>query len=397
VTAGPVERGDGPQKTPRASIVVPAFNEESGLSVVLEELNQLRGHFEIVVVDDGSTDRTAEVAAASPVRVVRHDRNSGKAEAVRTGINSTQSDSLVFIDGDGTYPATAIPDIVAALDRFDFVMGRRQFKQGNIHPVNRAGNWLFRSAIRLLYGFKAGDPLTGLYGLRRSAVERLDLQSEGFGIETEIASKASATGLSIGEVPIEYRERVGASKLRPFRDGFKIIQTIGALLFFYNPSLLFVYPGAVLFAVPFLMAVILYLDDIRIGGVNFSDHALLVSAMASLAGFQILLYGSIANLYAVAHKFTRADRLTGILLSRRLGNILLAVGLLCSAFALTTGVVLWTDWATTGYGAFRATKDAVIVAAAGIYGIEILFSAVFVGQLAREVRHTLLKTSISRP
>jgi glycosyltransferase involved in cell wall biosynthesis len=380
----------------RATVIVPAHNEAESLPIVLKELEQLGQDIEIVVVDDGSTDDTANIAATYRCRILRHDSNKGKAEAIRTGIAAASSEKVIFIDADNTYPTAAIPQLIEALDKHDLVTGRRMFSKENIRLTNRVGNWLFSTAIKRLYGFQPNDPLTGLYGLRRTIALQMRLDSEGFGIETEMCAKAAAMHLSTLEIPIAYRERVGESKLRPFRDGYLILRTLGGLLPFYNPTVLFVLPGLCLMLLCFVLGSYLYFDNIRIGEAGFSQTGLLVAAMGSLAGFQILLFGSIANLYAVAHKFTRPDRLTRLLLWKHLGTITLILGFVLATFALAVGLVLYFDWASKGYGPFLAEKEAIVATVAGIYGIELIFSSIFVGQLAREVRHLLRLAALER-
>lgn len=380
----------------RASVIVPAHNEEESLPIVLDELQALGEDIEVVVVDDGSTDRTAEIASHYRCRLVQHESNRGKAEAIRTGIAAASAEKIIFIDGDDTYPASAVPQLIDALEDHDLVTGRRMFSKENIRLTNRIGNWLFSTAIKRLYGFKPNDPLTGLYGLRKAVAQQMRLDSEGFGIETEMCAKAAAMNLRTLEIPIAYRERVGESKLRPFRDGYLILRTIGGLLIFYNPTALFVLPGASLLLACFTLGAYLYFDNIRIGEAGFSQTGLLVAAMGSLAGFQILLFGSIANLYAVAHKFTRPDSLTRLLLGKHLGSATLVIGFVLALFALVVGLVLYFDWAAKGYGPFTAEKEGIVATVSGIYGVELVFSSIFLGQLAREVRHLLRLAALEK-
>jgi glycosyltransferase involved in cell wall biosynthesis len=213
--------------TVKNTIIIPAYNEEQGLPIVLTKIfSIIDDTFEILVVDDGSTDNTAEVARQYPCRVVEHAVNSGKGKAMMTGIREAYGENIIFIDADDTYPTETILEIAEALNDYDYVVASRSKGKKHIPAFNRIGNAIFRNSIRYIYGFKAYDPLTGLYGLKKSYLERMDLRSKGFGIEAEISIKASSMGLSIKDIPIAYGERIGEAKLNGLKDGYKIACTI---------------------------------------------------------------------------------------------------------------------------------------------------------------------------
>lgn len=213
-----------------ATVVLPAYNEEIGLSALLPSLLELsRDRFEVVVVDDGSTDSTASLAASFGCRVVRHAANAGKGVAVRTGLMAARGEKVIVMDADDTYPADAVVEIINRLDDCEMVVGTRTLGRQNIPLLNRFGNAVLTSAIRLASGSRWTDPLTGLYGLRRSVLERMDLRSTGFSLEAEIAIKSVGLGLRVVDHPIVYRARAGASKLHPLRDGIRIAAVINAL------------------------------------------------------------------------------------------------------------------------------------------------------------------------
>ena len=215
---------------PRATVIVPAYNEEGGLAAVLNELReQLDESIEILVVDDGSTDRTAAVAEASGARLVRHPRNRGKGAALRTGLEHAAGERIVLIDADGTYPVREIPRMLDLLDSNDLVLGARRVGRANIPRLNRLGNAVFSTGIRTLSGLRAADPLTGLYATWRHHLRAMDLRSQGFGIETEITMKSAALGLVVADHAIPYGSRVGRTKLRPLRDGTAIALTMARL------------------------------------------------------------------------------------------------------------------------------------------------------------------------
>lgn len=213
-----------------ATVIVPAYNEEHGLAAVLHQLRPLRqSGVEVLVVDDGSQDRTAMVGRAAGVEVVARRRNGGKGAAIRSGLAAVTTDRVIVIDADGTYPVHEIPAMIRLLDDHDIVLGSRIMGRGNIPLLNRLGNGALRLAIRAVSGFRSADPLTGLYGLRREHVHALDLRSNGFGIEAEIAIKSAWLGLRAVDHPIAYGARIGDSKLHPVRDGLVIGRTIAGL------------------------------------------------------------------------------------------------------------------------------------------------------------------------
>lgn len=213
-----------------ATVVLPAYNEEIGLSALLPSLVELsRDRFEVVVVDDGSTDGTASLAESFGCRVVRHAENAGKGVAVRTGLSAARGDKVIIMDADDTYPVDAVLEIINRLDECEMVVGVRTLGRKNIPPLNRFGNAVLTTAIRIASGSRWTDPLTGFYGLRRTVLERMDLRSNGFSLEAEIAMKSVRLGLRVVDHPIVYRARAGASKLHPVRDGIRIAGTIASL------------------------------------------------------------------------------------------------------------------------------------------------------------------------
>ena len=230
---------DNQGKAIATTVIVPAFDEEEGISVVLAKLfSLLDDSFEIIVVDDGSSDRTAEVAQAFPCRVIRHGVNRGKGEALKSGIREAKGEAVIWLDADDTYPVEPIPKMAAALhDGYDLVFTSRQGGRGEIPRLNRLGNSIISWSVRTLYGFEGSDPCTGLGGVRKGHLQRMNLTGQRFTIDSEIALKAGRMGLRVLDIPIQYRERIGQAKLSGVKDGFQIaVGILAHLLWRPSPS-----------------------------------------------------------------------------------------------------------------------------------------------------------------
>ena len=214
-----------------ATIVIPAYNEEEGLGVVLESLfRSVDGQCEVLVVDDGSSDATSAVASRFRCGVIRHGRNRGKGEAMKTGVRHARGESVIFIDADGTYPTDAIPRMTEALESCDVVYCSRASGRDNIPRLNQLGNALFQGIMRRVYGFEAGDYATGLYGIKKRHLQNMRISSRGFAIEPEIAIKACRMKLKVHDIPIHYQPRIGKAKLSGPSAGFDHLRTMMKLL-----------------------------------------------------------------------------------------------------------------------------------------------------------------------
>jgi glycosyltransferase involved in cell wall biosynthesis len=391
----PLERGEPVAAHPLTSVILPAYNEAEALPGVLGELSRvLDEHYEIIVVDDGSSDETAAIAGRFPCRILRHSRNRGKGAAIRTGLNHALGQYIVVSDADGTYPADAIPRIAELLAAYDLVRCKRPRNSEHMPVVNRVGNWLFDQLLSLLHGLDGADHLSGLYGLRRAAVLRLNLVSSGFDIEAEIGVKARVRGLRVAAFPVDYQPRVGEKKLRAFQDGFHILSRIIALVLLYNPLLTFVIPGLLILALMLGGALLLSRGPVVTPYFGLSIHSFIVAALGSLAAFQLITFGMSAALYAVEAGDTPPRWLVR-LSSRplRLGTAIIGFGLTLAA--LVDMGVLIGRWILAGLpGLFDETRALVLASAVLVGGLQLLSAAlylsIFAGRLQRLEKEALL-------
>ena len=372
---------------PRTSVIIPAYNEEEGLAIVLGKLLPLIDEtYEVIVVDDGSTDGTRDVAADFSCRVVTHATNQGKGQAMKTGIRAARGENLIFIDADDTYPVELIPRMAGELNKVDMVVGSRKRGKEQIPAFNRVGNAIFRGAIRHLYGFKAQDPLTGLYGIRKTHLNRMRLDSDGFGIEAEIAIKAARMGLRISDIPIEYGPRVGEAKLRGLQDGYQIFQTILRMLALYNPAVALVLPGVFLFTVGVGLMVALMAVPVSAGEAGLGAHTFVLAAMLSLVGFHLAVFGFGLSLYALAHKFTRRAFPARVFLRPNMGRNMALLGIAVLSVGVALGALLASDWIASGLGAFEETKALVLGSFLAVMGFQVALSAMFLSIFTGELR-----------
>lgn len=228
------------------SIVIPALNEQDEIGRTIARLRQVMsngaiGPYEVVVVDDGSSDETAARAEAAGARVLRHPHNIGYGRSLKDGIRAAHYDTIIINDADGTYPIEAIPDLLARYNQgYDMVVGARSGK----HYRESLIKMPLRRVLRFLVEFTAGrsipDINSGLRVFQRSSVlEYFDHLCDTFSFTTSMTLAYMMTGKFVAYIPIEYHRRVGKSKVRLLRDSMKTLQYIVEAAIYYNPLKMF--------------------------------------------------------------------------------------------------------------------------------------------------------------
>lgn len=216
------------------SVVIPAYNEEKTISNVISEtisvMESLKLPYEIIVVDDGSTDDTGQIAARYKATVLSNGKNQGKGYALRKGFQHAQGDIIVTIDSDGAHKPKEIPDLVnPLLNGFDIVAGSRFLgrRRDSISRLNLLGNFLFNITIMILTRKRVTDSQTGFRAFKKEFLQKISLESCSYEIETEITIKGLKNGFVCKEIPISCNKRkYNISKLKILSDGTKILRTI---------------------------------------------------------------------------------------------------------------------------------------------------------------------------
>jgi glycosyltransferase involved in cell wall biosynthesis len=285
------------------SIVIPALNEERGVAVVVSAvrsvLERANLRHEVLVVDDGSTDRTGRVASNCGAVVLSHESPQGYGAAIRTGFRAARYGALVIIDADGTYPADAIPDMVARLKDADMVVGARG-RSANVSPMRRPAKWLLRCLAEYLTRTKIPDLNSGLRAFKRDSVLPYEhLLPEGFSLTTTITVAMLSDRRKVEYLPINYGTRIGRSKIQPV-DFITFVALVLRLSVLFNPLRLFV-PISLVLAI---LGVAKLLADVGVslyeaGGFSakvFSEPTISTSAlMLLLSGLQVLVLGAISD------------------------------------------------------------------------------------------------------
>ena len=376
----PLERL-GPERTVQVSVVIPCLNEAENIQeCVGRSWAVLRDHGiagEVIVVDNGSNDESAELARAAGARVVDEPRR-GYGQAYLAGFEAARGDYIVMIDADLTYDFDEIPRFVRELDGgAELVMGNRMqgIQPGAMSIVSRIGNPILSGFLNLLYRSPIGDAHCGMRAFRRDILPALELQSTGMEFASEMVIRAVRKGLAVREVPIRLHPRGGESKLSPLRDGWRHLR----LMLVYSPNFLFLLPGAlmVLLGTVLMVAVV---ADVPLFGRNFFVHTQIVASGLLILGLQVTGLGLCARAYGV---FVLGER--DAFLERMKERFRLEHGLLLGAGLFVAGLalvgVLFGKWAARGYGALAEERLAILAATLALAGMQIVFTSFLISIL----------------
>ena len=249
---------------PDITIIIPAYNEEEGITDVITQLKKLSGNYEILAVDDGSTDNTYKLATETGVKVIHHPYNKGYGAALKTGIRNAEADVVLFMDADGQHKPSDIEKLRQYIgEEYDMVVGART-KKSKISLLRRPGKKILGITANYLAGMKIPDLNSGFRALKKSvALEFMHILPNTFSFSTTITLALITSGYSVKYVPIEAPERVGKSKIKPFRDGFRFIMLIIRTITLFNPLKVFLPVSVILFTIGFLYLLhdlVLYLN-----------------------------------------------------------------------------------------------------------------------------------------
>lgn len=275
------------QHQPRIVVLLPCYNEEAAIAQTVAGFRAALPEAVIYVYDNNSRDRTVEVARAAGA-IVRTERQQGKGHVVRRMFADVDADIYIMADGDLTYDPTSAPAMVAQLldEQLDMVVGTRQHEAKDAYRGGHVlGNRLFTGILAGLFGRSFTDIFSGYRAFSRRFVKSFPVLSSGFEIETEMSVHALELRMPVGEQITSYgaRPEGSASKLSTYRDGWRILKTIGTLYRIERPVLFYGGIGALLLLAALILSVPLVLTYLDTGLVPRVPTAILVTGMTIVA------------------------------------------------------------------------------------------------------------------
>ncbi|MFL5607952.1 MAG: glycosyltransferase [Gemmatimonadaceae bacterium] len=277
----------------RVAIVIPCRNEARSIGKVVGDFRRALPGGQIVVVDNASTDDTAERAAEAGARVVTETRR-GKGFALLRGFSIVRdADVVVMVDGDDTYPAEEVGNLVAALQSgADVAIGVRlhSYDDGAYRPGHTLGNRIFIWLVRVLFGARTEDLFSGYRAFTQRFLATAPLIAQGFEIEAELSLQALAGGFTVAQVPVHYRARGegSVSKLNTWRDGYRILLALLAFFRDYRPLTCFGGLAVVLFILSMATGSVVVIEYLRTGYVQRLPTAILSVGLGLLSGISLI-------------------------------------------------------------------------------------------------------------
>jgi glycosyltransferase involved in cell wall biosynthesis len=301
-------------KKPKVVVLIPCLNEELSIAKVIKDFRTEIPQAEIIIFDNGSTDRTVEIASSEGATIY-HEKRRGKGYVVQAMFQKVDADIYVMVDGDDTYPPERVKALIEPIERnqADMVIGSRIMNGENsqFRWINLAGNLFFQNLINSIFRSRLTDILSGYRCMNRQLVERLPLFATGFDIEAELTVKALERGYRLMEVPVSLRPRQSGSfsKIRILSDGFKILGTIFSLLRDYKPLTFFGSLGLLFIGTGLIPGLIAVAGFIETGLVEHFPLAILSVGMI-LTGLLCITIGLI--LHTLNRRFREMEYLMRI-------------------------------------------------------------------------------------
>ncbi|HEX7180581.1 MAG TPA: glycosyltransferase family 2 protein [Thermoanaerobaculia bacterium] len=373
------------------SVVMPCLNEAESVGRCVEKawraLEAMGVPGEVVVVDNGSTDGSPEIAARAGARVV-HERRRGYGSAYLRGFAEARGRYLVMGDSDDSYDFLAVPEFVEPLrtGKYDMVIGSRL--KGKILPGAMPwshrwiGNPILSGMLRLLFRTSVSDSHCGMRAFTREAYERMRLQTTGMEFASEMVVGSLRANLRIQEIPITYHPRIGESKLSGFRDAWRHVR----FMLLFSPSYLFQLPGILLMLLGLFLVAALAGGPRELFGRTWDYHVLIFGALALILGYNLVLFDMFAKTFSMGAGFAQSGRWLG-----RIGRwFSLEKGMIIGGLLFLAGlgleVKIVLDWLRAGAGELMAVREMFLGVTAMVLGAQTVFASFLISLMRIERR-----------
>ncbi len=373
---------------PLVSVVMPCLNEEEAIGACIEKIqrtfHQAGVMGEIIVSDNGSTDRSVEIAERMGAQVV-HQPLRGYGNAYIKGFSAAKGHYFIMGDADDTYDFTLIPAFLEKLQQgYDFVTGSRHvegFEEKNMPLLHRFfGNPALTALLNLLFGTRYTDVYCGFRGFSRTAYNKIHPVSPGMEFNLELAINAGLAGLNVAEIPIRLHPRKGESKLRTLRDGWRSLR----MMLLYCPNKVFLLPGSVLLILGMLIHLLVISGVVQYEGRSFGVVTGIFATVFSVVGFEILSLGLHTKTYSWSRRFDRDNPA----LRRFYKKFTLETGLMVGVGMALVGSLILTilvvRWLSADLQPLPNPEWASFGATLMILGASTVFSSLFISAMSMQ-------------
>lgn len=365
------------------TLVIPTMNEEEGIGECIDRANEAFDELGMdgeIIISDSSSDRTPEIAQEKGAKVVEPDR-PGYGYAYRYAFREAEGDLVAMGDGDTTYDFSKLPDLIREMREkdADMVMGSRlegDIKPGSMPKLHKyIGNPLLTNFLNRFYGAGVSDAHSGMRVIKKDALDRLDLETDGMEFASEMIMEAGARDLKIVEVPITYHEREGDATLHSFRDGWRHVK----FMLKNAPGYLFLWPGITMLVLGSLLGSASLLN-VEIMGTVPGINSQILALILVLTGYKAVNYSVFADLVSDPIKQSN-NRVNDTIVS----GFTLEKGLLAGGVMLLAGIsystLLVVRWYGSGFSDVPTPTQGLLSLASIIFGIQVVFDSFFLSML----------------
>ncbi|MDI6758505.1 MAG: glycosyltransferase family 2 protein, partial [Candidatus Omnitrophota bacterium] len=364
------------------SVVLPCLNEEAAIGLCLKKIKEvfikegLKG--EIIVADNGSLDRSREIASSCGAKVVL-ELQKGYGAAYLKGIEEAEGKYIIIADSDNTYDFYNLGAFLLKLRQgYDFVMGSR-FK-GKIHKkampwMNRyIGNPILSGMCRLFFRTQLSDIHCGMRAFTVEAYRKMNLKSLGMEFATEMVVSALQNRLKVCEIPINYYPREGASKLRPFSDAWRHIR----FMLLYSPVWLYFIPSILGMSIGFFLLLLLLKGPFLFLGHSWDIHLMVFASLLCILCYQVFHLGVFAHSFAIRQDLLKAEPLTSFFQRHFSLEKGLALGGIIFLAGFTIMLSIFLEWFSKNFGTLYRLRESILAMTLIIIGLQTIFSSFFI-------------------